>query len=288
MKMPRYGISVDVTRCTGCYACFLACKDEFAGNDYLPLSAAQPDAGPSWIRVEEVEHGTGTKVKVDYVPIACQQCADAPCIRPEFGDAVYRRADGIVIIDPVKAKGKKEIVDSCPYGAISWNQASSLAQKCTMCAHMIDSGEKTTRCVETCPTQALVFGDLDDSESTISQMFTDKAGKIESYRPELGTNPVVKYVSLPKPFIAGEVLLADKQGECARGAKVTLQAISNKGADDKILATETDFLGDFEFKDLAKDAEYLLRAEYQGYLAKEVIVKTDASVNLGELVLTAR
>jgi hypothetical protein len=96
---------------------------------------------------------------------------------------------------------------------------------------------------------------------------------------------VVKYVSLPKPFIAGEVLLADKQGECARGAKVTLQAISNKGADDKILATETDFLGDFEFKDLAKDAEYLLRAEYQGYVAKEVTVKTDASVNLGELVL---
>jgi len=286
--MARYGIAVNVERCTGCYNCFVSCKDEFAGNDYLPLSAAQPDAGPGWIRVEEVEHGTGSKVKVAYVPILCQQCADAPCIRPEFGDAVYRRADGIVMIDPVKARGKKEIVDSCPYGAISWNEASGLAQKCTMCAHMIDRGEKTTRCVESCPTQALVFGDLDDPQSPISKMFADKAGKVESYKPELGTRPVMKYVSLPKPFIAGEVLLADKQGECARGVKVTLKAISANGADNKILATETDFLGDFEFRGLATNAEYLLRAEYHGYVAKEVTVKTDASVNLGELVLTAR
>jgi len=282
--MARYGIAVNVERCTGCYNCFISCKDEFAGNDYLPLSAAQPDAGPGWIRVEEVEYGTGPKVKLDYVPIPCQQCADAPCIRPEFGDAVYRRADGIVIIDPVKARGKKEIVDSCPYGAISWNQASNLAQKCTMCAHMIDRGEKTTRCVESCPSLALVFGDLDDPESPISRMFADKAGKVESYKPELGTNPVMKYVSLPKPFIAGEVLLADKQGECARGAKVSLLS----KADNKILAAETDFLGDFEFRGLARNAEYLLRAEYQGYVAKEVTVKTEASVNLGELVLTAR
>jgi hypothetical protein len=115
-------------------------------------------------------------------------------------------------------------------------------------------------------------------------MFADKAGKIESYMPELGTKPVMKYFGLPKPFIAGEVLLADKQGECARGVKVTLQSKT----DNKILATETDFLGDFEFKGLVRDAEYLLRAERQGYLAKEVTVKTDASINLGELVLTAK
>ena len=109
---------------------------------------------------------------------------------------------------------------------------------------MIDSGEKTTRCVESCPTQALVFGDLDDPRVRFRSMFADKAGKIESYKPELGTKPVMKYFGLPKPFIAGEVLLADKQGECARGVKVTLLS----KADNKILATETDFLGDFEFK----------------------------------------
>ncbi len=281
--MPRYGLSLDVTRCTGCYSCFLACKDEYVGNDYLPVSVAQPNEGHTWIRIEEITHGSGTKVKVDYTPVMCQHCEDAPCIQPGNGGAVYRRRDGIVVIDPVKARGKKEIVDLCPYGAIYWNEGSSLAQKCTMCAHMIDRGEKTVRCAESCPTQALVFGDLDDPESRISLLLKEKQGLAEGYRAELGTRPAIKYFSLPKPFVAGEVLLAGKQGECAKGVKVTLQSKT----DNKILATETDFLGDFEFKGLAKDAEYLLRAEYQGYIAKEVTVRTDASLNVGELVLTA-
>jgi Fe-S-cluster-containing dehydrogenase component len=281
--MARYGLAVNIERCTGCYNCFLSCKDEFVGNDYLPLSAAQPDAGHTWMRLQEVEYGTGTKVKVDYIPITCQHCADAPCIKPG-SDAVYRRADGIVIIDPVKAKGKKEIVDSCPYGAIYWNEASSLAQKCTLCAHMLDNGELKTRCSESCPTEALVFGDLDDPKSPISVMLAEKAGKVESFKPELGTNPVMKYVSLPKPFIAGEVVLADKLSEAASGVKVTLQA----KADKKVIATETDFLGDFEFKGLAVNGEYILRVECKGYAAKEVTVRTDVSVNVGELVLAAK
>jgi len=78
-------------------------------------------------------------------------------------------------------------------------------------------------------------------------------------------------------------LLAGKQGECVRGAKVTLTS----KAEQKTLTTETNFLVDFEFKGLVVGDEYTLRAEYNGYLPKEVIVKTDASVNLGELVLTA-
>ena len=278
--MARYGLAVNVERCTGCYNCFLSCKDEFVGNDYLPLSAAQPDGGHTWIRLEEVEYGSGSKVKVDYIPIPCQHCETAPCM-DVAGDAVYRRADGIVIVDPVKAKGKKEIVASCPYGAIYWNQALSVAQKCTMCAHMIDQGEKTVRCAESCPTQALVFGDLDDPQSPISKMLAEKAGQVESYKPELGTKPAMKYVSLPKPFIAGEVVLADKQSECPSGVKITLRS----KADKKALATATDFLGDFEFKGLDRDREYTLRAEYEGYFPKELTVRTNRAHNVGELVL---
>jgi len=176
------------------------------------------------MRIEEVEYGAGTKVKVDYIPIPCQHCENAPCIQPNNQGAVYRRPDGIVLIDPAKAKGRKEIVDLCPYGAIYWNEELKLAQKCTLCAHMIDKGEKTTRCAESCPTQALLFGDLDDPKSPISIMLAEKAGKVESYKPEYGAKPAMKYVALPKPFIAGEVLLADKPGETAIGAKVTLQA----------------------------------------------------------------
>ena len=279
--MPRYGISIDVTRCTGCYACFLACKDEFVGNDYLPVAAAQPSEGPAWLRIEELTHGTGTNVKVDYTTVMCQHCQDAPCIKPEFGDAVYRRADGIVIIDPVKAKGNKKIAESCPYGAIQWNETAQLAQKCNMCAQMIDAGERTTRCVETCPTQAMVFGDMDDPKSAVSLAIAEKAGKYESLNPEFGAKPTVQYFGLPRPFIAGEVILADKQGECASGAKVTL----NAKAGAKSAVTTTDFLGDFEFKNLAAGAEYTLLAECEGYKAKQIAVRVDASLNVGEIVL---
>jgi len=57
--MARYGLAVDIERCTGCYSCFLACKDEYVGNDYLPSSAAQPASGHTWLRIEEVPLDTG-------------------------------------------------------------------------------------------------------------------------------------------------------------------------------------------------------------------------------------
>ena len=278
--MARYGLAINVDRCTGCYNCFLSCKDEFAGNDHAPISVAQSDTGPSWVRLQEIEHGTGSKIKVDYIPTLCQHCADAPCVTDD--GAVYRRADGIVIIDPIKAKGREEIAESCPYGVIDWNEASQVTQKCTLCAHMIDKGEKTTRCAEACPTQAMVFGDMDDPASPISLLIAEKADKLEDYRPELGTRPVIQYLHLPRPFIAGEVRLAGKESECVRGAKVTLQSTIG----GTILTAETDFLGDFEFKGLSTGAMYLLRAEHEGYVPMEVAVRTDVSKNLGELILS--
>ncbi len=282
--MARFGLAVDIEKCTGCYSCFLACKDEHVGNDYLPISAAHPPSGHKWIRINEIERGTGTKVKVDYVPIMCQHCEDAPCILPDNRGAVYRRDDGIVIIDPEKAKGRREILDACPYRVIFWNQETNLPQKCTLCAPRLDAGEKDVRCAEACPTQALVFGDLDDPASRVSQMLKAKAGKVESFKPEFGAKPVTKYIALPKPFIAGEVLLSDKQSECLKGAKVTLQATEEK----RTVVTETDCFGDFEFKGLARDTDYMLRAEYDGYFAKELMVRTNASQNVGEIVLTAK
>lgn len=282
--MAKYGIAVDIEKCTGCHSCFLACKDEYVGNDYLPTSVAQPEAGHQWIRVKEIEHGTGTKVKVDYIPIMCQQCEECSCIPAVPEGTVYRRDDGIVIIDPEKAKGCKEIIDACPYRAVFWNQATNLPQKCTLCAHMLDNGGKTVRCVEVCPTGALVFGDLNDPSSEVSMLLAAKAEKVESFKPEFGTKPSTKYISLPKPFIAGEVLLSDKRNNCVKGAKVTLKA----NGEDKIRETETDFFGDFEFKALARDTDYSIKVEFEGYFPKELTVRTNASQNVGELLLEAK
>ena len=146
---------------------------------------------------------------------------------------------------------------------------------------MIDQGEKAPRCVEACPTQALAFGDMDDPNSAVSQVLKAKSGMAESYRPEFDTRPMLKYFGLPKPFVAGEVTLADKPDECAIGARITLTSKTG----NKALTTETNFLGDFEFKGLMAGEAYTLRVEHDGYRAKEMNVRTDASINVGELAL---
>ena len=139
--MPRYGILIDITKCTGCYNCFLTCRDEFAGNDNGSYAAAQPMSGMNWMKVLEKERGQYPKVKVAYTPVTCMHCENAACIKAARDNAVYRRPDGIVIIDPVKAKGQKQIVSGCPYRVIEWNEEKQVPQKCILCAHMLDKGE---------------------------------------------------------------------------------------------------------------------------------------------------
>jgi Fe-S-cluster-containing dehydrogenase component len=274
--MSKYGMIIDITRCIGCYNCFLTCRDEFAGNDYPGYSAAQPMTGMNWIRLIERERGQYPKVKVSYTPITCMQCEDAPCIKASQKKAVYRRPDGIIIIDPVKAKGQKQIVTACPYRAIEWNEEKQLPQKCILCAHMLDQGEKIPRCVESCPTDALIFGDLDNPESEISKLLA--SGTTEVLHPEFGMKEKVRYFGLPKKFIAGTVIYGDVD-EAAVGVAVTL---SSKGEN---LSTKTNGFGDFEFEGLADNVEYELTLEASGYKSKNMKVKTTKDISLGEIAL---
>ena len=78
--MTRYGMVVDITRCNGCYNCFLACRDEHCGNDFPPYSASQPHTGHYWMRLVEKERGQYPKVKVAYTAVPCLQC-DKPRLR---------------------------------------------------------------------------------------------------------------------------------------------------------------------------------------------------------------
>jgi len=276
--MARYGWLIDVTKCSGCHNCFLACRDEYSGNDYEGYSVAQPvDAPQSWMQVKEVERGTFPKPKLDYVPTPCQHCAEMPCAGPALDGAVYRREDGVVIIDPVKAKGQKQIVNACPYRVIFWNEELQVPQKCTMCAHMLDAGEKVPRCVEACPTGALVFGDLDDAKSDINAALA--AAKTEDYHPEYEAAPLVKYVGIPKRFVTGEVLCQDDMGECVPDVLVTIEGDGCK------LETRTDFFGDFEFDGLQKDVTYKVRIEKAGYAPQVLDVTTQRDVDLGQVVL---
>ncbi len=275
--MTTFGMVIDISRCTGCYNCFLACRDEHASNDHRPIAAPQPDSGHRWLDVQEHERGKFPRVRVDYVPLPCQQCQDAPCLSRAPKGTLYRRADGIVVIDPEKAKGHPEIVSACPYRAIYWNPAEDVAQKCTFCAHLLDQGAKEPRCVEACPTEALVFGDVEDPASKISQVLKSKM--TEELHPEFGVKPSVRYIGLPKRFVSGEIAFADRMDAAAAGVRVSL----HNGA--HALDATTDAYGDFAFERLVAGASYVLRVAVPGYRLHEVAVGTRNDVDLGTIVL---
>jgi Fe-S-cluster-containing dehydrogenase component len=274
--MARYGMIMDVTKCNGCYNCFLACKDEYCGNEFPPYSASQPMTGHYWMRIIEKERGKFPKVKVAYTAVPCMHCDNPTCVKLAQDKAIYQRPDGIVIIDPEKAKDHKELLSTCPYRVIYLNEEKQLPQKCTLCAHLLDQGWKEPRCVEVCPTGALLFGDLDDPNSEISKVIA--SGKTEVLHPEYGLKEKVRYIGLPKRFVAGAVVLTDTE-ECGEGIKVTLEG---EGEKKTVL---TDNYGDFEFEGLPPDKTYIVRVEAPGYRKQQFEVKTNVDVYLGDIFL---
>jgi tetrathionate reductase subunit B len=262
---------IDVSRCCGCYNCQIACKDEHCGNDWSPYAKPQPDTGQFWIKVSEEEKGTLPKVRVVYRPNLCMHCDTAPCLNscPVEG-AIYKREDGLVIIDPQKCSGCMNCIHTCPYNAIYYNSDLRLAQKCTGCAHLLDKGWKEPRCVDICPTGALKFVDQAEIEKI--------KDKVEVIHPEFGTGPRVYYLNLPKKFVAGLVYdpLIKKVVE---GAECTL---TNRV---RTFAATTDGFGDFWFENLGVDV-YSLKIAAKGYSTKTINhISTEKDVNLGDIAL---
>ena len=272
----KWNMVMDIARCHDCNNCFLACKDEFVGNDFPPYSVAQPWAGQRWMNILRAEGGQYPKVQVNFLTLLCQHCDKPSCTTPD--GAVYKREDGIVIIDPQKAAGRKEIVESCPYGAIYWNEEKKVAQKCTGCAHLLDAGWKEPRCTQVCPTGALKIVLAEDDE--MAKLAAEEG--LEHYHPEFGAQPRVYYKNLyrwNKPFLAGNVVFGDTD-ECAEGANVRIsrggQAVAEARADE---------FGDFMIEKLEVDTEYEVSAGAAGYQAASVPVKLEKSLNMGSVVL---
>jgi Fe-S-cluster-containing dehydrogenase component len=277
--VPRYGMIIDLDRCNGCYNCQIACKDEYVGNDFLPYSKAQPLSGHFWMRIEEKERGQFPRVWMTYFPIPCQHCQNqTPCMKADTTGSIKKGPDGIILIDPEKSRGKRHLVSSCPFGAIFWNEKDQIPQKCTFCAHLLDSGWKEPRCVEACPTQAILFGDLDDPKIPISK----KKGMLKTEalqgRDDLKTR--VLYTGLPKPFLTGTVGLEDID-ECALGADITLQ----DRIDGTTVKTKTDVFGDFQFNGISPDHLYSLAVRMKGYLSYEMDIEFKGDTTLKEISL---
>ena len=276
----KYGIAIDSARCMACYACFMACKDEHCGWN-TTVSKAQPHMGQFWMDIREWERGDNERrIKTATVPTPCSHCDNPACMAAAKDGAVYKREDGIVIIDPVKAKGQRQIVDACPVGAVYWNEEEQIPQKCTMCAHLLDDPDypgKEPRCVEACPNQALIFGDLDDPESDISKYIA--ANKVTQPEPLEGQETNVVHLNIPTVFLAGTVYLPGD--EVAIGAKVTLTCRDC----GRVQTMETNYFGDWEFEDLKKNATYDITIELPGYRTVALTATTDQDHYVGQVVL---
>ncbi len=262
----------DVGRCNGCYNCQIACKDEHVANDWSPIARPQPNVGQFWCKVNEYIRGTVPKVKMHYMPVLCQHCDDAPCMKAcKIEGAIYKREDGLVIVDPIRCTGCRSCVDVCPHDAIYFNQDLNIAQKCTGCAHLLDKGWKEPRCVDACPTEALKF--MEESEAR------ELTSRGEVLHPECNTKPRMYYLNVPKKFVAGTVY-DPVQKEVVKGAKCILT-----GGNGEEYTVWTDGFGDFWFDGL-KGGEFSLRIEAKGFATKVFDrIDTAKDVNLGDIAL---
>ena len=260
---------IDVAKCSGCYNCQIACKDEHCGNDWPPYAKPQPETGHFWMRVTQEEHGQVPTVRVEYPPWPCMHCEDPKCGRVA-PDAVDVRDDGLVIIDPERAVGRRELVDACPYGAVFYNEELDVPQKCTGCAHLVDEG-KLPHCVDLCATGALRFGDEEE--------FADELLHAETYLLEEGCRPRVFYLNRPYLFLAGDVW-DPACDEIVEGARVTLAML-----DGTVRKTVTDDFGDFYFRKL-DEGVYDVAVEADGYRPVERRgIELKKSLNLGDFAL---
>jgi phenylacetyl-CoA:acceptor oxidoreductase 27-kDa subunit len=210
--MTRWAMVADLRRCIGCQTCTAACRH---------ANATPP--GVQWRRVLDVELGEYPDVQRAFVPVGCQHCADPPCMHVCPTTATKKRDDGIVTIDYDICIGCAYCAVACPYQARYKTMRATfayetpmenetkrrddsrlaVATKCTFCVDRIDDGlakglrpgidpEATPACVNACITQTLSFGDLDDSESNVSQLIA--GNRHFRMHEELGTDPGFYYL----------------------------------------------------------------------------------------------
>ena len=203
--IPRYGMGIQVDRCIGCARCVEACKTE----NEVPKEPvfvrtwveryvihAKSEAHVSLLGAEVNTHSQGLtrdSLRSFFVPKLCNQCSNPPCVQVCPVEATFSTNEGVVLVDSDRCMGCGYCIQACPYGARYLHPVTRTADKCTFCYHRVQRG-LLPACVEVCPTQARVFGDLDSVASPLSRLRRMK--KIHVLKPYLNTEPKVLYADL--------------------------------------------------------------------------------------------
>ncbi|MBI4537721.1 MAG: 4Fe-4S dicluster domain-containing protein [candidate division NC10 bacterium] len=200
-----YGMGIEIDKCIGCNRCAVACKAEndvpdvpFYFRTWVERYTIARDAE---VLVENISLGSRKETAQDvrevlrtfFVPKLCNHCANPPCVQVCPVKATFTTADGAVIVDDKRCIGCRYCIQACPYGARYLHPKTKTADKCTFCYHRVVKGLQPA-CVEVCPTQARVFGDLKSKASRLVR-FT-RMNKIHVLKPQLNTEPKVYYAQL--------------------------------------------------------------------------------------------
>ncbi len=203
----RWGYAVDTTRCIGCNACMRGCRAEngvpkgvfrtwveryeIDARDRVYVDAATHDDfvfQPSGVKAE----------KAFFVPKLCNHCEKSVCNQVCPVGAAYRTDDGVVLVDQGRCIGCAYCVQACPYGSRFINPKTHMADKCTLCYHRITKG-LLPACVQACPREARLFGDLADPKSRLSVIL--KQNRYRVLKPEMGTHPHCYYLGLDREVV---------------------------------------------------------------------------------------
>lgn len=178
--MARYAMTVDERLCVTCNACVIACKSE----NQVPEGAAR-----CW--TAQIERGTFPHLSVETRSERCNHCENAPCVTACPTNASHYEPGGFVEVDPDKCVGCKACIIACPY-EVRYMHPDGYVDKCTYCIHRVKEG-KDPACVTVCPTDALVFGDLDDPRSKVHLQLLDR--KFMVLKPEEDTKPKLFFLT---------------------------------------------------------------------------------------------
>ncbi len=201
-----YGMGVNIDKCIGCGRCMQACKTEnnvpnvpFYYRTWVERYVIKTDKNVSVNTINMgIDEPSDVFVEKDvlrsfFVPKLCNQCDHPPCVQVCPVGATFKTEDGVILVDTKRCIGCRYCIQACPYGARYLHPQTRVADKCNFCYHRLVKG-LLPACVEVCPTQARLFGDMKSFASPLGRFV--RMNKVHVLKPSLNTDPKVYYANL--------------------------------------------------------------------------------------------